>query len=233
MPNFKKNALEKIGNVAQEGRTVLLVSHNMTSIEQNCTSAILINKGEIVLSGKNVSEIVDSYVNVSLIDNKSNQEWENTNNQFNNPYFIPLTFKLIKEKTLNDNDDLCVEIEAEINQLHPALIFGYALYNEKGETLYWSLQTDLSENKWPLIKPGHSKFRSKIPLTFLNNGEYVIELIAGLYYINWICAPSAQNSPKLRFDNQRKLSESPHWTYKRPGIMAPKTEWVSVENVKK
>ena len=39
---FQKKCLGKMGEVAKEGRTVLFVSHQMGSIAQLCTSAILL-----------------------------------------------------------------------------------------------------------------------------------------------------------------------------------------------
>ncbi len=44
---FQKKCLGKMGDVAQEGRTVLFVSHNMAAITQLCTSAILLVDGKL------------------------------------------------------------------------------------------------------------------------------------------------------------------------------------------
>lgn len=44
---FQKRCLGKMGEVTQEGRTVLFVSHNMAAITGLCDSAIWINEGKI------------------------------------------------------------------------------------------------------------------------------------------------------------------------------------------
>jgi len=44
---FQKKCLGKMGEIGREGRTVLLVSHNMTSIVELCGSAIWIDDGRI------------------------------------------------------------------------------------------------------------------------------------------------------------------------------------------
>jgi lipopolysaccharide transport system ATP-binding protein len=42
---FQKKCLGKMGEVAQEGRTVLFVSHNMTAIKALCERCILLEEG--------------------------------------------------------------------------------------------------------------------------------------------------------------------------------------------
>src|ERR1700676_4054322 len=44
---FQEKCLGKIGKVAEEGRTVLIVSHNMSTIQQLCKRCILIRHGRI------------------------------------------------------------------------------------------------------------------------------------------------------------------------------------------
>jgi len=58
---FQKRCLGKLGEVAQDGRTVLLVSHNMAAIQSLCTSCLLLNGGELIAAGP-PREIVDRYL---------------------------------------------------------------------------------------------------------------------------------------------------------------------------
>lgn len=48
---FQSKCLGKMQDVAQHGRTVLFVSHNMAAVRQLCTSAILLQKGELIMTG--------------------------------------------------------------------------------------------------------------------------------------------------------------------------------------
>lgn len=57
---FQKKCLGKMRNVAQEGRTVLFVSHNMNAIRSLCRSAIWLDKGQIVKRGT-TDEVVGEY----------------------------------------------------------------------------------------------------------------------------------------------------------------------------
>lgn len=56
---FQKKCLGKMGNVAQEGRTVLFVSHNMDAIQQLCPRCILLEKGQLIAQGDSAGIIAN------------------------------------------------------------------------------------------------------------------------------------------------------------------------------
>ena len=59
---FQKKALGKMQNVSHgEGRTVLFVSHNMTSVKHLCHKGIVLEKGSIDFSG-NVDDAINKYL---------------------------------------------------------------------------------------------------------------------------------------------------------------------------
>ena len=58
---FQKKCLGRMGEVAKQGRSVLVVSHNMASISNLCSRAILIQKGGIIADGS-VDEVVPQYL---------------------------------------------------------------------------------------------------------------------------------------------------------------------------
>ncbi len=57
---FKKKCIEKMDSVAQGGRTVLFVSHNLLSIKQLCPRSILIEEGKIIYDGP-TNKTLDAY----------------------------------------------------------------------------------------------------------------------------------------------------------------------------
>ena len=58
---FQKKCLGKMGEVAQEGRTILFVSHNMEAIRGLCEEGIWIRNGMIQADG-NVGDVVQQYL---------------------------------------------------------------------------------------------------------------------------------------------------------------------------
>lgn len=58
---FRRKCLGKMSDATGEGRTVLLVSHNMGSVRQLCERGIWIEQGRIAMDGP-IGEITDSYL---------------------------------------------------------------------------------------------------------------------------------------------------------------------------
>ncbi len=58
---FQKRCLGKIGEVAQAGRTVIFVSHNLSAVERLCDSALLLDHGRVVFQGT-AAETIERYL---------------------------------------------------------------------------------------------------------------------------------------------------------------------------
>ena len=58
---FQRKSLGKMGQVAQEGRTVLFVSHNLSVIQALCQRAVLLERGQVVVDAP-VSDAVGQYL---------------------------------------------------------------------------------------------------------------------------------------------------------------------------
>lgn len=67
---FQKKCIGRMGEVANQGRTVLFVSHNMVSIEALCTKGIFLKNGQIQNSGATVSIVSEYLQDIEPITNK-------------------------------------------------------------------------------------------------------------------------------------------------------------------
>ncbi len=228
---FQKKCLGKMSAVAKEGRTVLFVSHNMNAIEQLCGESLLLERGRVVAINSDVRAVINEYLFGRGAESLAASEWINSESEFSNTWFKPLRFFLcdrhgarIRMPVSNDAD-MWVQIEADIETLDPALTIGYAIYSDTGALLYWSYQTDQSENQWPQLHCGRCILRGKIPQRLLNEGPYKVELIGSLHYRQWLFEPGV-NAPSIYLQIQGGLSDSSYWMVKRPGILAPVIEWI-------
>ncbi len=231
---FQKKCLGKMENVAQEGKTVLFVSHSMNSIERLCKSAMLLEKGKLAIVSRDVKEVVNSYL-YSEKENDATGLWLADNSQYENPWFSPTKFFIcnsngkLKEQPIDNGDsDVWLQIEGNVLDFDPALTVGYALYGENGELLYWSYQTDDVEGHWPKLNKGLNKIRCNLPPHFLNEGIYRFELIASLHFRQWLFAPG-KNCPITFITIRGGLSQSPLWIAKRDGLLAPIFRWYVVD----
>jgi lipopolysaccharide transport system ATP-binding protein len=69
---FQKKCMGKMEDVGQQGRTVILVSHDMRAMTRLCKRAILLNKGVVVKEGS-AHEVVNHYLHGGHI--KPFMEW--------------------------------------------------------------------------------------------------------------------------------------------------------------
>lgn len=71
---FQKKCLGTMGKVAQEGRTVLFVSHNMVAVQSLCNRVIWLERGHIAAEGQ-PTRVVTEYLQTS-ISSLTQQVWD-------------------------------------------------------------------------------------------------------------------------------------------------------------
>jgi lipopolysaccharide transport system ATP-binding protein len=125
---------------------------------------------------------------------------------------------------VRNDDDVWVEIKGEVKRADPALTIGYGIFDERGQLLYWTCQTDQPQVDWPIISQGIVQLKSKFPNHMLNEGKFRLEFLASLHFRTWLLEPGA-GSVHIVLSIQGGLSESPYWMAKRPGILAPVIRW--------
>lgn len=67
---FQKKCMARMGEVTQEGRTILFVSHNMGAIISLCKRAILLEEGRLTRQGTAI-EVVDHYMTSASVFKRS------------------------------------------------------------------------------------------------------------------------------------------------------------------
>jgi lipopolysaccharide transport system ATP-binding protein len=81
--SFQKKCLGRIGEVAQAGRTVLFVSHNLPTVQRLCQSALLLDEGKIRAAGT-----ADNVATLYLQQGASNSlSWKRSTPAVKDAYF--------------------------------------------------------------------------------------------------------------------------------------------------
>ena len=227
--SFQKKCLGKMQDVTRSGRTVLFVSHNMSAVESLCQRLVYLRRGELIEMTTDLRAGIARYMTDDA-GSSENSEWVNPGNSLRNPWFLPTRFyignssgEVVREPVRNDSS-VFVYIEGEIQDLDPALNMGYGLFDDRGQLLYLSTQTDSAENEWPALNKGWNRIRAKVPGHLLNEGAYRLTLFLGLYYRQWISDPE-KGGPTISLTIQGGLSDSPYWRERRPGVLAPLFHW--------
>src|SRR5207237_572045 len=83
-----------------------------------------------------------------------------------------------------------VEIGVTITEMHPNLMFGYALTNEAGTCVYWTSTHDADERLHPKLGRGPAVLASAIPCRLLNQGMFRLDLLSAIHSQQWLINPN-------------------------------------------
>ena len=227
---FQKKCLGKMGDVSrQEGRTVLFVSHNMGAISQLCSSMLLLEQGSLALQTNDVRQAINRYLSDTSEEIKT--AWSNPGKEFDSPYFLPLQLGVASLSLQNGDRNsfsnefpVRVSINFEVKKWDPSLEICFWLYNDDGQLLFTSTNTDTKPGEWPEIKAGENALAMDIPARFLNEGSYILTLSSSLTMKEWLIHPE-KSTVSVRFSIKGGLSDSPTWFERRDGILAPVLTW--------
>jgi lipopolysaccharide transport system ATP-binding protein len=230
---FQDKCLGKMGAVAKQGRTVVLVSHNMNAVERLCGRLCHLEGGRIAGIYSNVREGIINYLRSSRAALES--IWISNGKELDNEYFQPRRLEVrttapisTTEGPFSNKYAIQVSISGVLKQVGNGLNIGIAVYNDKDELMFWTFTTDTAEEAWPRLKPGSIDLQTTIPERFFNEGKYRVELLASVHNKFWIIQPGAE-APSVGYSIQGGLSDSPLWYAKRPGLLGVVIPWQVVD----
>jgi lipopolysaccharide transport system ATP-binding protein len=214
---FQTKCLNKMGDTARSGRTVLFVSHSMSAVERLCDRVIVLANGKIAGAFDNPSEAIGFYLGHN---NPASTIWTNCGNKQHNHYFTPQRLEAKAEG--DEKNAITLTVDGIVHQSDPALQIGFYLFDEAGQLIFASFSTDASQEQWPRLDPGPVQLAVKIPSHLLNEGAYRVELAATLFERLWLIEPG--NGAFVSFSIRGRRSASPYWSA-RKGVLAPVLEW--------
>ncbi len=164
---FQKKSIGKMQDIASCGRTVVLVSHNMSVIRNMTTTAILLNNGMIV-GINNSPEIIEQYLRITKVFSINHSDLDERNPHIR---YVELFLSSCKEVNIINHDEdayLVFKIHTAQNK---RLIFGFTIFNLEDIGVFSGITSDEVES----IPASCSELRIKLPSKFLNPGEYRVE----------------------------------------------------------
>lgn len=188
---FQKKCIGKMGEVAQAGRTIVLVSHQMNQIRRLCRNVIWMDGGTIKQSGT-TAEVAGAYeiaMTSGVSSNTVNRgrkacflSWEIADPQSESPHLLT---------TLGP---VTVQFAMRVNQTVCRGHHGIALYNIDRQLIYGWAKDDI------YLKPGIYLFTYRFPMIPLRPGVYV--WVVSLYEDGelldaWDCLPEMNIATKI------------------------------------
>ena len=61
---FREKSIKKLMSISDSGKTIIFVSHNLNSVRKLCKTAILLDKGSLLLKD-NVENVISEYLSIS------------------------------------------------------------------------------------------------------------------------------------------------------------------------
>jgi lipopolysaccharide transport system ATP-binding protein len=173
---FQRKCLGKMKEVsAQQGKTVLFVSHNMQALKNLCHRTIALHEGKIIEEGK--PEIVISNYLKRQQNNFVHQSYDLPENAPGNNYIRIKKAELIPGylddmNAIDIRTPLHFRFEFWYNDAEPgSLIIGIHLFNIAGDCIF-----DIASQP-KKFNSGLIEASCDIPGNFLNDGSYYISIV--------------------------------------------------------
>lgn len=230
---FQRKCIGKMSDVAQEGRTVLFVSHDMSAMLRLTEEAILLERGQIQLRAP-TAEAVDTYL-LSGLSQVGKREWasDELSVQRAEP-FRPIHLLLVDEGgnptgTVSSSGPFSVEFEYVLGQDLRGLRVGIYLLTGRGEPVFTSFDTDqLSEyERLGTRQAGRYRSRCRIPGDLLNSGRFVLGVNASVFKVRSYFT----EEHALSFTVDGIGAPGSQWAEVRRGPLRPALEWEIAEAV--
>lgn len=229
---FQRKCLGKMSDVAQEGRTVLFVSHNMSAILRLTQESIVLDKGQMVYRAP-TAEAVDYYMS-SGFSETGERPWAAEEIPASAAPFSPIALRVLDSRgqvvdIVRSTEPLSLEVEYQLDQPITGLRVGLYLINMRGEYVFTSFDTDepTQYESYAVRPAGHYISRCSLPTDMLNEGGYVVGLNASSYRVK----SYFQDEHALAFNVDGMGAPGKQWAETRLGLVRPRLDWV-IENMR-
>jgi lipopolysaccharide transport system ATP-binding protein len=214
---FQQKCLNKMGGVAQSGRTVLFVSHNMQVMAQLCSRLLLLDHGELVAEGP-AAPVIDRYLNDALA--ASTLDPVQMGAEVRMDRLTVTQNGVIAGEFLDCGQPFEVHVNYEILQPLRNLLLGFNVVAGDGTSLfrtYDMLSYGLGERE-----PGHYESVFQLPGGILQSGHYFFEVVVGIHRLRWL----SKGDIRLRLN----LGGARESDVDFPGVVSPVGHWTVLHN---
>jgi lipopolysaccharide transport system ATP-binding protein len=223
---FQKKCLGKMGDVAQQGRTVLFVSHNMSAILRLTTEAIVLNKGKLIMRGP-TQEAVDFYLSSGQAQ-AGERAWDAEDVPAVSAPFRPISLKVKDGRgkvvdTIRSTEPVTLEFEYQLSSQVTGLRVGMYVSTMRGEYVLTSFDTDEPQlfEKFDTRKAGRYISRATLPADIFNEGRYSVGVNASSFGVRRYF----MDENALAFNVDISGAPGTQWPEPRVGPIRPRLEW--------
>ena len=174
---FRKKCLDKILDISGQGKTILMVSHQMSYLQTLCKSGIYLRDGHLKKSGT-VDEVIESYINDSEFSNQ--RDLSLRKDRQGNGICVVSSIRFLGEQGFIPPilfSGQSVIIQVELNSLQPTLrnveirMDCYDFLGRQWFVLNNSVSSGIFESC-----PGNATINCSIPRLPLNEGRFFMDI---------------------------------------------------------
>jgi lipopolysaccharide transport system ATP-binding protein len=226
---FQKKCLGKMSDIAQHGRTVLFVSHNMSAVSRLCERAILLGDGGIQKQGA-VNEVVGSYL-TSAFSSSAIREWSDNESAPGDEIVRLRQLRICDHSgatcdTLDIRQPVGVEMEYEVLTPGQVLIPNFHFYNEDG-TCVFILHDFQSTWRKQAREVGTYRSIAWIPGNFLAEGSLMVGAAITTYIPMTVHFYQRDAVAFQVVDSLEGDSARGDYVGHLPGVVRPVVEWTT------
>jgi homopolymeric O-antigen transport system ATP-binding protein len=225
---FQKKCLGKMGDVANQGRTVIFVSHNMNAVQSLCGRAVWLSEGSVCRDGRS-DIVVSEYQNVFATHLGAERKWNWPGDAPGDDRVRLTGVRLIQgeqtTKLVDINKPARIELSFTILRDCRNLITGCSFYDMSGLCLF-------AHCDWRPNHLGHDHYRKSVTLPAQLFAEGRVSVLVQLVFYDPIVLslvlPDALSFEAIDSDSPdsvRGLYSSGSW----PGVVRVKLDWSSAE----
>jgi lipopolysaccharide transport system ATP-binding protein len=223
---FQEKCLGKMGDVANEGRTVLFISHNMSAVLRLCPEAILLEEAQMVLRAPS-SIVIERYLN-SGSPTRAEKFWSDGDLPSTCGPFRPIAVRArdangILTAILSSSAPFSIEVEYRITEPIRDLRVQIKLSSNRGDLLFISTDTDdpTHHEQHRTRAPGHFVSRCSIPANLLNAGAFVVGVSAAVFDVQRYFGDDGC----LKLTVNSAADPASLWGHPRSGFLRPALHW--------
>ncbi len=223
---FQRKCLGKMSDVAQEGRTVLFVSHNMSAILRLTQETIVLERGKMIYRAA-TPEAIDYYLSSGLAQS-GERRWLDDEIPASAKPFKPVALRILNAfgkmaDTIRSVEKAEIEFEYSLEEAITGLRLGIYLMSGRGELVFTAFDTDQPDlyDRFAVRDAGQYISRCSLPADILNEGRYILGVNASTFRIQRYF----QEENALAFNVDPSGAPGMQWPEPRLGLLRPRLKW--------
>jgi lipopolysaccharide transport system ATP-binding protein len=216
--NFQQKCIKKMEQSKSNGKTIILVSHNMGVVASLCNRTILLEKGQLVPD----SSVVGAITRYLRSGQKSDAEWSGDVGNENVRLLRVALEKQAGNEVCIRGDMLQLLMEYQIYKENRNLLIGIEVYNSLNQLLCANRLTDYYKDDLDLVqKAGRHSVLLNIDTSIFADGDYHLKFDFGIHNI----ARIIEDDPVICFRVVDNLINTYHDSVFRRNMIYPSWKW--------